>query len=161
MCVNASSFLFHSLLLYFSHFFPPPSDILKMVVFRNVDRPELCQISLYDFQKFLQMDQKVLRKKQKNNNTQTQKALSKLACASFLSSNSCQESWASDLSRVREFLMGYMRGGHQPEPMLQLDEVTKYTNVHKDSNKTMHFPTLYIQIFFSLLFFPVPDLLVL
>lgn len=29
-------------------------------VYRNVDRPELCQISLYDFQKFLQMDQKVL-----------------------------------------------------------------------------------------------------
>uniref|UniRef100_A0A671WIZ3 1-phosphatidylinositol 4,5-bisphosphate phosphodiesterase gamma n=1 Tax=Sparus aurata TaxID=8175 RepID=A0A671WIZ3_SPAAU len=56
----------------------------------NVDRPELCQISLYDFQKFLQMDQK--------------------------------DSWASDLSRVREFLMGYMRGGPQPEPMLQLDE---------------------------------------
>uniref|UniRef100_A0AAY5KUY4 1-phosphatidylinositol 4,5-bisphosphate phosphodiesterase gamma n=1 Tax=Esox lucius TaxID=8010 RepID=A0AAY5KUY4_ESOLU len=26
----------------------------------NVDRPELCQISLYDFQKFLQLDQKVL-----------------------------------------------------------------------------------------------------
>ncbi|XP_066572245.1 1-phosphatidylinositol 4,5-bisphosphate phosphodiesterase gamma-1 [Amia ocellicauda] len=25
---------------------------------RNVDRPELCQISLYDFQKFLQLDQK-------------------------------------------------------------------------------------------------------
>ncbi|TNN59903.1 1-phosphatidylinositol 4,5-bisphosphate phosphodiesterase gamma-1 [Liparis tanakae] len=58
---------------------------------RNVDRPELCQISLYDFQKFLQMDQK--------------------------------ESWASDLSRVREFLTGYMRGGPQPEPTLQLDEV--------------------------------------
>uniref|UniRef100_A0A671WKF0 Phosphoinositide phospholipase C n=1 Tax=Sparus aurata TaxID=8175 RepID=A0A671WKF0_SPAAU len=37
------------------------------------------EISLYDFQKFLQMDQK--------------------------------DSWASDLSRVREFLMGYMRGG--------------------------------------------------
>uniref|UniRef100_A0A665WST1 1-phosphatidylinositol 4,5-bisphosphate phosphodiesterase gamma n=1 Tax=Echeneis naucrates TaxID=173247 RepID=A0A665WST1_ECHNA len=33
-----------------------------------------------------------------------------------------QESWASDLSRAREFLMGYMRGGPQPEPMLQLDE---------------------------------------
>uniref|UniRef100_A0A8C9Y5S0 1-phosphatidylinositol 4,5-bisphosphate phosphodiesterase gamma n=1 Tax=Sander lucioperca TaxID=283035 RepID=A0A8C9Y5S0_SANLU len=32
------------------------------------------------------------------------------------------ESWASDLSRVREFLTGYMRGGPQPEPMLQLDE---------------------------------------
>ncbi|KAA8589355.1 hypothetical protein FQN60_012720 [Etheostoma spectabile] len=57
---------------------------------RNVDRPELCQISLYDFQKFLQMDQK--------------------------------ESWASDLSRVREFLTGYMGGAPQPEPMLQLDE---------------------------------------
>uniref|UniRef100_A0A1A8FWG6 1-phosphatidylinositol 4,5-bisphosphate phosphodiesterase gamma n=2 Tax=Nothobranchius korthausae TaxID=1143690 RepID=A0A1A8FWG6_9TELE len=57
---------------------------------RNVDRPELCQISLYDFQKFLQMDQK--------------------------------ESWASDLGRVREFLMGYVTGGSQPEPMLQLDE---------------------------------------
>uniref|UniRef100_A0A669BPH4 Phosphoinositide phospholipase C n=1 Tax=Oreochromis niloticus TaxID=8128 RepID=A0A669BPH4_ORENI len=57
---------------------------------KNVDRPELCQISLYDFQKFLQMDQK--------------------------------ESWASDLGRVREFLMGYMRGAPQPEPMLQLDE---------------------------------------
>uniref|UniRef100_A0A3P9NVM4 1-phosphatidylinositol 4,5-bisphosphate phosphodiesterase gamma n=1 Tax=Poecilia reticulata TaxID=8081 RepID=A0A3P9NVM4_POERE len=57
---------------------------------RNVDRPELCQISLYDFQKFLQMDQR--------------------------------ESWASDLSRVREFLMTYMREGPQPEPMLQLNE---------------------------------------
>ncbi|KAF6718643.1 1-phosphatidylinositol 4,5-bisphosphate phosphodiesterase gamma-1 [Oryzias melastigma] len=57
---------------------------------RNVDRPELCQISLYDFQKFLQMDQK--------------------------------ESWASDLSRVREFLLGYMKGAPQPEPNLQLDE---------------------------------------
>ncbi|XP_056132461.1 1-phosphatidylinositol 4,5-bisphosphate phosphodiesterase gamma-1-like isoform X2 [Lampris incognitus] len=57
---------------------------------RNVDRPELCQISLYDFQKFLQMDQK--------------------------------ETWASDLSRVREHLMGYLRGGPQSEPMLQLDE---------------------------------------
>lgn len=34
-----------------------------------------------------------------------------------------QESWASDLGRVREFLMGYMRGGQQAEPMLQLDEV--------------------------------------
>uniref|UniRef100_A0A3Q3PZT3 Phosphoinositide phospholipase C n=1 Tax=Monopterus albus TaxID=43700 RepID=A0A3Q3PZT3_MONAL len=54
--------------------------------------PELCQISLYDFQKFLQMDQK--------------------------------ESWASDLSRVREFLVSYMRGAPQPEPILQLDEVT-------------------------------------
>ncbi|CAL1592677.1 unnamed protein product [Knipowitschia caucasica] len=57
---------------------------------RNVDRPELCQISLYDFQKFLQMDQK--------------------------------ESWASDLGRVREFLMSYMRGAATPEPLLQLDE---------------------------------------
>ncbi|KAK7889873.1 hypothetical protein WMY93_025433 [Mugilogobius chulae] len=57
---------------------------------RNVDRPELCQISLYDFQKFLQMDQK--------------------------------ESWASDLGRVREFLMGYMKGMTAPEPLLQLDE---------------------------------------
>uniref|UniRef100_A0A8C4FBW7 1-phosphatidylinositol 4,5-bisphosphate phosphodiesterase gamma n=1 Tax=Dicentrarchus labrax TaxID=13489 RepID=A0A8C4FBW7_DICLA len=35
---------------------------------------------------------------------------------------SIKDSWASDLSRVREFLMGYMRGGPQPEPMLQLDE---------------------------------------
>uniref|UniRef100_A0A674BG24 1-phosphatidylinositol 4,5-bisphosphate phosphodiesterase gamma n=1 Tax=Salmo trutta TaxID=8032 RepID=A0A674BG24_SALTR len=52
--------------------------------------PELCQISFYDFQKFLQLDQK--------------------------------ESWASDLSRVREFLMGYLRGRAQTEPMLQLDE---------------------------------------
>ncbi|XP_067086423.1 1-phosphatidylinositol 4,5-bisphosphate phosphodiesterase gamma-1-like isoform X2 [Osmerus mordax] len=57
---------------------------------RNVDRPELCQISLYDFQKFLQMDQK--------------------------------EAWASDLSRVREFLMGYLRGGAHTEPTMQLDE---------------------------------------
>ncbi|XP_035502529.2 1-phosphatidylinositol 4,5-bisphosphate phosphodiesterase gamma-1-like isoform X2 [Scophthalmus maximus] len=32
------------------------------------------------------------------------------------------ESWASELSRVREFLMAYTRGGPQPEPMLQLDE---------------------------------------
>uniref|UniRef100_A0AAQ4NQ05 1-phosphatidylinositol 4,5-bisphosphate phosphodiesterase gamma n=1 Tax=Gasterosteus aculeatus aculeatus TaxID=481459 RepID=A0AAQ4NQ05_GASAC len=29
---------------------------------KNVDRPELCQISLYDFQKFLQMDQKVRKR---------------------------------------------------------------------------------------------------
>ncbi|KAM6962657.1 1-phosphatidylinositol 4,5-bisphosphate phosphodiesterase gamma-1-like isoform 1-T1 [Aplochiton taeniatus] len=57
---------------------------------RNVDRPELCQISLYDFQRFLQMDQK--------------------------------ESWATDLSRVREFLIGYLRGSAPTEPTLQLDE---------------------------------------
>lgn len=38
-------------------------------------------------------------------------------------SGPAQESWASDLNRVREFLLGYMRGGAQPEPMLQLDEV--------------------------------------
>ncbi|XP_077441364.1 1-phosphatidylinositol 4,5-bisphosphate phosphodiesterase gamma-1-like isoform X3 [Vanacampus margaritifer] len=57
---------------------------------RNVDRPELCQISLYDFQKFLQLDQKV--------------------------------SWASDLSRVREFLATYLRSGPRFEPILQLDE---------------------------------------
>ncbi|XP_077389932.1 1-phosphatidylinositol 4,5-bisphosphate phosphodiesterase gamma-1-like isoform X2 [Festucalex cinctus] len=57
---------------------------------RNVDRPELCQISLYDFQKFLQLDQKV--------------------------------SWASDLSRVREFLATYLRSGPQFDPILQLDE---------------------------------------
>lgn len=29
----------------------------------NVDRPELCQITLYDFQKFLQYDQKVFAKR--------------------------------------------------------------------------------------------------
>ncbi|XP_064190225.1 1-phosphatidylinositol 4,5-bisphosphate phosphodiesterase gamma-1-like [Anguilla rostrata] len=57
---------------------------------RNVDRPELCQISLYDFQKFLQLDQK--------------------------------ESWASDTNRVREFLLGYLKGGAPTEPSLQLDE---------------------------------------
>uniref|UniRef100_A0A8C9Y3P4 1-phosphatidylinositol 4,5-bisphosphate phosphodiesterase gamma n=1 Tax=Sander lucioperca TaxID=283035 RepID=A0A8C9Y3P4_SANLU len=34
-------------------------DKLHLYVNVNVDRPELCQISLYDFQKFLQMDQKV------------------------------------------------------------------------------------------------------
>ncbi|KAJ8278208.1 hypothetical protein GJAV_G00085080 [Gymnothorax javanicus] len=57
---------------------------------RNVDRPELCQISLYDFQKFLQLDQK--------------------------------ESWASDTNRVREFLLGYLKGGALTEPFLRLDE---------------------------------------
>ncbi|KAJ8279988.1 hypothetical protein COCON_G00070540 [Conger conger] len=57
---------------------------------RNVDRPELCHISLYDFQKFLQLDQK--------------------------------ESWASDTNRVREFLLGYRKGGVLTEPSLQLDE---------------------------------------
>ncbi|XP_029110896.1 1-phosphatidylinositol 4,5-bisphosphate phosphodiesterase gamma-1-like isoform X2 [Scleropages formosus] len=57
---------------------------------RNVDRPELCQISLYDFQKFLQLDQK--------------------------------ESWAADIGRVRDFMLGYLRGGAQLDPSLQLDE---------------------------------------
>uniref|UniRef100_A0A8C9VE57 1-phosphatidylinositol 4,5-bisphosphate phosphodiesterase gamma n=1 Tax=Scleropages formosus TaxID=113540 RepID=A0A8C9VE57_SCLFO len=56
----------------------------------NVDRPELCQISLYDFQKFLQLDQK--------------------------------ESWAADIGRVRDFMLGYLRGGAQLDPSLQLDE---------------------------------------
>lgn len=42
-----------------------------------------------------------------------------------------QESWASDLSRVREFLMSYMRGGPQPEPMLQLDEVIHLWSAQK------------------------------
>lgn len=52
------------------------------------------------------------------------KSFPKLLCAYFSLSGSSQESWASDLGRVREFLMGYMRGAPQPEPMLQLDEVT-------------------------------------
>uniref|UniRef100_A0A7N8YRM7 1-phosphatidylinositol 4,5-bisphosphate phosphodiesterase gamma n=1 Tax=Mastacembelus armatus TaxID=205130 RepID=A0A7N8YRM7_9TELE len=45
---------------------------------RNVDRPELCQISLYDFQKFLQMDQKVL-----SSFSATVTALQKLLCTHF------------------------------------------------------------------------------
>uniref|UniRef100_A0AAQ4Q929 1-phosphatidylinositol 4,5-bisphosphate phosphodiesterase gamma n=1 Tax=Gasterosteus aculeatus aculeatus TaxID=481459 RepID=A0AAQ4Q929_GASAC len=45
-----------------------------------------------------------------------------LLCAHFLPPGWSQESWAADLSRVREFLAGYTRGGPQPEPMLQLDE---------------------------------------
>ncbi|MGH0123811.1 UNVERIFIED_CONTAM: hypothetical protein FKN15_066851 [Acipenser sinensis] len=58
---------------------------------RNVDRPELCQITLYDFQKFLQLDQK--------------------------------EGWASDLSRVREFMSSYQKESQRyTEPTLQLDE---------------------------------------
>ncbi|XP_033849121.2 1-phosphatidylinositol 4,5-bisphosphate phosphodiesterase gamma-1-like isoform X2 [Acipenser ruthenus] len=58
---------------------------------RNVDRPELCQITLYDFQKFLQLDQK--------------------------------EGWASDLSRVREFMNSYQKESQRhTEPTLQLDE---------------------------------------
>ncbi|KAK6492124.1 1-phosphatidylinositol 4,5-bisphosphate phosphodiesterase gamma-1-like isoform X1 [Huso huso] len=58
---------------------------------RNVDRPELCQITLYDFQKFLQLDQK--------------------------------EGWASDLSRVREFMNSYQKDSQRhTEPTLQLDE---------------------------------------
>ncbi|XP_041103270.1 1-phosphatidylinositol 4,5-bisphosphate phosphodiesterase gamma-1-like [Polyodon spathula] len=58
---------------------------------RNVDRPELCQITLYDFQKFLQLDQK--------------------------------EGWASDLSRVREFMCSYQKESQRhTEPTLQLDE---------------------------------------
>uniref|UniRef100_A0A3B3V494 1-phosphatidylinositol 4,5-bisphosphate phosphodiesterase gamma n=1 Tax=Poecilia latipinna TaxID=48699 RepID=A0A3B3V494_9TELE len=76
--------------LYRTLMFDAQRSVSLTLIQINVDRPELCQISLYDFQKFLQMDQR--------------------------------ESWASDLSRVREFLMTYMREGPQPEPMLQLDE---------------------------------------
>uniref|UniRef100_A0A3B3Y442 1-phosphatidylinositol 4,5-bisphosphate phosphodiesterase gamma n=1 Tax=Poecilia mexicana TaxID=48701 RepID=A0A3B3Y442_9TELE len=76
--------------LYRTLMFDAQRSVSLSLIQINVDRPELCQISLYDFQKFLQMDQR--------------------------------ESWASDLSRVREFLMTYMREGPQPEPMLQLDE---------------------------------------
>lgn len=43
---------------------------------------------------------------------------------------SSQEPWASDLGRVREFLMGYLRGGQQAEPMLQLDEVPPKDGKH-------------------------------
>ena len=42
-----------------SHSFVVVALLNCVVLCRNVDRPELCQISLYDFQKFLQMDQKV------------------------------------------------------------------------------------------------------
>lgn len=53
---------------------------------RNVDRPELCQISLYDFQKFLQMDQKVLRKFTVcQHNTEPLKKQNKTALCSLLS----------------------------------------------------------------------------
>lgn len=99
-------------------------DILEIVLCRNVDRPELCQISLYDFQKFLQMDQKVLNPPPVSTNTQL---FSENCSVLTTVSGPAQESWASDLNRVREFLLGYMRGGAQPEPMLQLDEVKHKT----------------------------------
>lgn len=35
------------------------SSLVAAPCLRNVDRPELCQVSLYDFQKFLLHDQKV------------------------------------------------------------------------------------------------------
>lgn len=89
-----------------------------------MDRPELCQISLYDFQKFLQMDQKVQSKSSIRQHKNKQLLHSKKKNLLGFHFSASQESWASDLSRVREFLTGYMRGGPQPEPMLQLDEVT-------------------------------------
>lgn len=79
----------------------------------------------------------------------------------FSFSDSSQESWASDLSRVREFLMGYMRGVPQPEPMLQLDEVTKSTiSTNNETNKLLTFLDLHPDFFFPLCF-PVLDLPVL
>ncbi|KAL4635332.1 1-phosphatidylinositol 4,5-bisphosphate phosphodiesterase gamma-1-like isoform X1 [Arapaima gigas] len=72
----------------------------------NVDRPELCQISLYDFQKFLQLDQKEL--------------------------------WAADISRVREFLLGYLRGGAQLDPSLQLDEFLTFLFSKENSICDLH-----------------------
>lgn len=52
---------------------------------RNVDRPELCQISLYDFQKFLQMDQKVLLSAQYRTVKQKQKLLCAHLCLRVMS----------------------------------------------------------------------------
>uniref|UniRef100_A0A672TI60 1-phosphatidylinositol 4,5-bisphosphate phosphodiesterase gamma n=1 Tax=Strigops habroptila TaxID=2489341 RepID=A0A672TI60_STRHB len=65
---------------------------------RNVDRPELCQVSLYDFQKFLLHDQKV------------------------------GEPWASDVGMVRDYMCTYLKEGstEASDPSFQLDEFLTY-----------------------------------
>ena len=56
---NVSCPLSHSVELFFNFHSSSVWHLENRCACRNVDRPELCQISLYDFQKFLQMDQKV------------------------------------------------------------------------------------------------------
>uniref|UniRef100_A0A8C8AHX1 1-phosphatidylinositol 4,5-bisphosphate phosphodiesterase gamma n=1 Tax=Otus sunia TaxID=257818 RepID=A0A8C8AHX1_9STRI len=65
---------------------------------QNVDRPELCQVSLYDFQKFLLHDQKV------------------------------GEPWASDVGMVRDYMCTYLKEGSSEaaDPSFQLDEFLTY-----------------------------------
>lgn len=75
-------------------------------------------------------------------------------------SGSSQDSWASDLSRVREFLMGYMRGGPQPEPMLQLDEV-KHCETNTCAQKLQKETFSYLTVWSCYFMFLVPDVPVL
>ncbi|OXB78263.1 UNVERIFIED_CONTAM: hypothetical protein H355_004713 [Colinus virginianus] len=76
---------------------------------RNVDRPELCQVSLYDFQKFLLHDQKMLYPTK---------------AAVFAP----QEPWASDVGMVRDYMCSYLKDGSTDaaEPSFQLDEFLTY-----------------------------------
>lgn len=99
------------------------------------------------------MDQKVLNK---HSSCQLRCSLKKICFVLTSLSDLSQESWASDLSRVREFLMGYMRGGPQSEPMLQLDEVT----THKDTNVQENYIFL-ASCLITWFYFLVPDLPVL
>lgn len=134
------------IILYFSVTLSPLiSDILKIVVFvgMSTDRsfvrsPSTTSRSFYRWTRRywtnVSVTVSVVCKKKKNCFVLT--SLSDLS----------QEFWASDLSRVREFLMGYMRRGPQSEPVLQLDEVTKHkhTNEQKNSNKEVFLPSCLI-----------------
>ncbi|KAF7237177.1 1-phosphatidylinositol 4,5-bisphosphate phosphodiesterase gamma-1 [Varanus komodoensis] len=96
---------------------------------RNVDRPELCQITLYDFQKFLQYDQKVFAERggRFRRGGQEGGLRSRGLPGAFLAAAarpSLQEPWASDIARVHECMCSYLRDPFidMAEPFFQLDE---------------------------------------
>lgn len=102
------------------------SSLVSFPCFRNVDRPELCQVSLYDFQKFLLHDQKVgpLR-------DPCGIPLNPMGCPSLVSPPltaamfAPQESWASDVGMVRDYMCSYLKESSREgaDPSFQLDEV--------------------------------------
>lgn len=103
---------------------------LLLICPRNVDRPELCQVSLYDFQKFLLHDQKVgcplrpLSVPDLVNPLGHPFPLLHLIKGAVFAP---QEPWASDVGMVRDYMCSYLKDGSvdAAEPSFQLDEVSE------------------------------------
>ena len=125
------------------------SDINTFILRRNVDRPELCQISLYDFQKFLQMDQKVPSRLSPLRNDDSLRSL--LLFSRLRPVSGVLGVGAEPRQRVPDGV--HEGGGRSLSPCCSWMRWSKNTNLHGNWDK----------LFLTLLCFPspVPDLPVL